>query len=247
MILWIWYICVCIFHVSCRLIVHKLQAGELDGMSMMFSSDMKNWTPLSEIPELKKVAQNIADEESRAASLLTSVGAEDQTFSADMYADDMPPVQQPSLNDTNNNKDENENDDKEFINDDGIRHVWDRELNEWVVAEEGDDTGDEGVASADRNDRVGNTKETSQFFKELDANKAKTKCDGDASTMENDSNELKPEKRKRNKKKKKTSDWNASSNLWVYVSNLPFDVTLEEIKAHFSKVTFTYGITTLHH
>lgn len=190
---------------------------------MMFAADLTQWTKLCDIPALKKIAQSIAEEESRSTSLLSSVGDEEQTFSSEMYKDDMPSVQQqPSINTTK--EEEEEASVKEFINDAGIRHIWDREMNDWVVAEEGDDASEEGLKGTSSGSEEGKSKETSEFFKELDDGKA----GGDTTEP--------AAKRKRNKKKKKTSDWNASSNLWVYVNHLPLDVTQDEIKAHFSKV-----------
>jgi hypothetical protein len=207
--------------------VHKLQEGELDGLTMMFTSGMTEWAKLSDIPEMKKVAQSIAEEESRASELLSSIGTDDQTFSSEMYKDEMMPA--PEGVSTATPVEEEEEGVKEFINDEGVRHVWDANTSDWVVAEE-----EGGVTEGEKGGEItgpgggGGSKETSQFLKDLDEGKGK----GDATV------DHKPEKRKRNKKKKKSSsDWNATSSLWVYVNHLPGDITMEEVKAHFSKVS----------
>jgi hypothetical protein len=205
-----------------RLIVHKLQAGEIDGLTMMFTSGMQQWAKLSEIPEMKRVAQEIAEEESRAVDVLSAIGTDDQTFSSDMYKDDVIPLPHTGGPLANHVV-------KEFVNDDGIRHVWDTELDDWVVAEAGDDSANDEEGGVQKEEKK--TKETSEFFKELDDGK-----NGEKSSSALDDN--KPEKRKR-KKKKKSNDWSSSSNMWVYVNNLPLDVTIEEIKNHFSKVSIT--------
>ena len=182
---------------------------------------MQTWTKLSDIPELKKVAQAIAEEESRASSLAETVGEVDQTFTSDIYKDDVMPAF-PVMK----NVSEEGNDDavKEFINDDGVRHVWDSEMSEWVVAEDDDDDNKNGEHAESSKDEK--AEETADFLKEVGVENL---------SNENDCNS-KTEKRKRNKKKKKKqNDWNTSSNLWVYVDNLPLDVTVEEIKDHFSK------------
>jgi len=182
----------------------------------MYGPGMNDWAPLSEVAELKKVAQEIAEEESRASSVLSTIGADGQTFSSDMYKDELI-SQRNALNNIINDQE------KEFINDDGIRHVWDTETNGWVVAEkEGEDNLAKGDGESDEK-----SMETSEFLKELN--------DGN-NTSSGAATDEKPEKRKRNKKKKKNIEWSASSNLWVYVDKLPLDITVEEIKAHFSKV-----------
>lgn len=197
------------------MIVHKIRVGEVDGLTMMFSNGMAQWAVLSDIPELKKVAQDIAEEEAHAASLLSAIGTEDQTFS---YEEDAIPRQAmeemaaPKGGEL-----------KEFVNDEGIRHVWDVEMDGWVVAEE-EEEDTEGTVG---DDQASTGQKTSEFLKELDV-------DGQGPDGEGDS---KPEKRKRNKKKKKTNnEWSSTSSLWVYVNNLPLDVTVDEVKAHFSKV-----------
>lgn len=207
----------------CRLLVHKLREGAVDGLTMVYGGGMSAWAPLAEVPELKKVAQEIAEEESRAAALLSSihVGTDDQTFSSEMYKDDVIPTLDEAVTVAVNSKENT----KEFVNDEGIRHVWDVDTDEWVVAEDGD--GDEYGDGDGEGEGLGKSEETSEFLKEIN--------DGNDTSNTNDD---KPEKRKRNKKKKKkNNDWNSTSNLWVYVDNLPLDITVDEIKAHFSKVS----------
>jgi hypothetical protein len=60
---------------------------------------------------------------------------------------------------------------------------------------------------------------------------AEGKASGDQATQQQQQ-----QKRKRNKKKKKKAK---GPNNWIYISGLPKDATLEEVKAHFGKVRRT--------
>lgn len=104
---------------------------------------------------------------------------------------------------------------KRFVADSGVRYMWDDALQDWVEDETLSQSGsdDEGE---EENDNEGEIDEKNN-------------------SAAGDSTE---KKRKKKKKKRDTSEWKdlAGAKFWIYVENLPLDVTSEELKAHFSKV-----------
>ena len=72
-----------------RLVLHKMREGTIDGLTLVFSHEIGQWKPLSEVTELREMVNKLdADEEkARAAttssSMTTSVGAEQMVFIPD--------------------------------------------------------------------------------------------------------------------------------------------------------------------
>jgi hypothetical protein len=101
---------------------------------------------------------------------------------------------------------------KRFVADSGVRYMWDDALQDWVedetLSQSGSDEEDE-----EENENDG----------EVDG-----KSTGDGTEK----------KKKKKKKKRDTSEWKdlSGAKFWIYIENLPLDITSEELKAHFSKV-----------
>jgi HIV Tat-specific factor 1 len=97
---------------------------------------------------------------------------------------------------------------KRFVADNGVRYMWDEMAQDWVE--------DDSLSQSESEEE----------------NEEKNEGDEEGKSEST-------EKRKRKKKKKDTSGWKDSvgSKFWIYIENLPLDITLDEMKAHFSKVT----------
>jgi hypothetical protein len=105
---------------------------------------------------------------------------------------------------------------KTFVADNGIRYCWDDEEECWIEDTEfHDNEGDHDKEDHDSD-------EESDDDDQHQAGAAESKTEGAGAAQ----------KRKRNKKKKPKK----VVNNWVYVSGLPLNVTVEEVKDHFSKV-----------
>lgn len=201
-----------------RLLIHKLRQSEIDGFTVVFGEGMEKWTPLSEVPELKEAAQKIAEEE-RKTQLVLNSSEDSQIYIEDRFKE---------LNDSiKPSKDAN--DKKRFVADDGIKYMWDDDLQDWVE----DDADSESDKSEEDDDEA------------VEDNGA----EGDpGKKLISSSNEVSEKKRKRKKKKKDSSEWKDSvgSKYWIYIQNLPLDITVDELKAHFSKVGFSCIYTPLY-
>lgn len=188
-----------------RLIIHKLQQGEIDGLTLVYGSNLPNWVKLSDVPELKDAANKVAEEEEKTAELMNSMPTEEQQV---YQGDDSTIPADVSFETITSSGKEGK---KSFVADDGVKYMWDESEQDWVE-DECQESESEGEAEDD------------------DISKEKTVPD--SSKEDGKNNETR--KRKRKKKKK---DWNAASaKLWVYISGLPLDITVEELKEHFSKV-----------
>jgi hypothetical protein len=138
---------------------------------------------------------------------------------------------------------------KTYIADNGQRYVWDEEENDWVEADDDDESAMEAVTNGAG---IGNKNGISQHAAHTSAaRKRKTAGAEDNDDSGEEAEETaadaggagktgtdaaaKPKKRRSKKKAKK------GPNTWVYVSGLPPDVTAEEIKDHFSKVCNNYN------
>ena len=106
---------------------------------------------------------------------------------------------------------------RSFQADDGKHFVWDNEENEWVE--------DENPSGSEDSD-------------EEEAPNAGKKAHESVDTSEEQAADTQATGQKRKRKKKKKSGWKENaSGLWIYVTGLPSDVTAEELKSHFSKVS----------
>lgn len=69
-----------------RLLLHKLTEGEMDGLTLVISSGMKEWTKASEVPELKEAIRKAAEEEEEAeqrAAAANVEGGSEAVFDSD--------------------------------------------------------------------------------------------------------------------------------------------------------------------
>jgi hypothetical protein len=168
---------------------------------------MQQWAPLSEISELKEAAQKIAEEEQQTQQILNSLPPEEvQVFVEDDGVKLQ--TQYPSAT-TDREK-------KRFVADDGVRYTWDDALQDWVE--------DDNTLSQSGSDDEWD--EENENDGEVDAKNPLATDEGAE------------KKKKRKKKKRDTSEWKdlAGAKFWIYIENLPLDVTSEELKAHFCKV-----------
>lgn len=269
-----------------RMILHKVQKGDLDGMTLVFNGDIGEWKPISEIPELKAAILKQTEEEEAAQAALeamTRAQNEDQGKSIQVFADfddDGPTPAQAYMEMLAERYKESENGSKEekleadgvikskqrraFTADNGIRYCWDDDENDWIEDDaeteddsEGDDNaiddnaiddneddsdGDNGGVNTDKSQRKSSFKASSA------GKKSKETCgmDGEDTAKVSSADDgagdasgdvavdgATAQKRKRNRKKKARK----IPNHWVYITGLPTDVTIEEMKAHFSKVS----------
>lgn len=177
----------------CRLLLHKVQEGEIDGLTMVYSDSLTSWLPIGEVPLLKEAMQQLEAEEAAAQATLNPIPP------------DMP---------THDSREEKRVQ-KSFRADNGLKYKWDEEEGDWVE-----------------------TDEESEEEEEVEIEEKDVATPQQSNGLSTEEKEEK-RKRKRKAKKKKAGDtWeeNKKKNLWIYVTGLPTDITLEEIKNHFSKV-----------
>ena len=55
-----------------RLLLHKLSAGDIDGLTLVISNNMSEWSKVCEVPELKEAMQRAAEEEEKAEQRATA-------------------------------------------------------------------------------------------------------------------------------------------------------------------------------
>jgi hypothetical protein len=190
-----------------RLLIHYLEEGKIDGLTVIFHQKVNSWVKIGDVPELKVVIQEIAAEEETRVKYLESVPDTDQVYEYSANAVEgeiqaMPP--EPK---------------RYFTADNGKRYVWDNAENDWVE--------DEGILS--------DSEDSNEGAVIVGGGKSETNVDkiGPGSESVETAN---PKKRKKKNKQKNTSWKSNSDGLWIYVTGLPSDVTVEEIKSHFSKV-----------
>ena len=133
---------------------------------------------------------------------------------------------------------------KAFRADSGVKYQWDDVENDWVECENDDGDDEEEVAEPVKVvAKVASSSSSSSKKRPPLTDDANGDDDDDGededdadgttgATSESSATGQVAPKRKRNKKKKKK----AAPTFWLYVSGLPKDVTMEEIKEHFSKV-----------
>lgn len=215
-----------------------MEEGKIDGLTLVFHQKINKWVQLGEISELKKVMQELAEEEERRNSYLASVAVESQIFE-DAADSGIPPevllearLAMPTRT-TSGGK-------RSFTSDDGKHFIWDDEENDWVEDEnpsgsDGSDEEEDGYSS--RQSKVNKANPVANA-NDKDSGLAEETEDGESSLTE----EQKATRKRKRKNKKKASSWNDNaSGLWIYVTGLPSDVTMDELKAHFSKVITQYA------
>jgi hypothetical protein len=196
----------------CSLIIHFLEEGKLDGLSLVFNPKSDSWGKVGDVPELRAVMQEIAREEESRLKYLESVPVVEQVFdnSMDAEANQIPTLPVPK---------------KYLTTDDGKRYVWDDEENDWVENEDASSSSDDSDDENEDEAAPGKGKEPVLASGEKD--------------LQAPAEQSSRKRKKKKKSKKKTGDdWsNSNASLWVYVTGLPSDVTVEEVKAHFSKAS----------
>jgi hypothetical protein len=197
-----------------HLLMHKLKEGELDGLSLVYSTGMNNWGKAGDIMELKEELQK----QEAAAEAVNTFNAnemygnlENQTFESN---EDMNEVEAAAKEYFQQGKAKN------LIADDGTRHKWDEEEQDWIVDDSPKDIVDQDDDHNGRSDDDGYDYSDEEEHKQ------------DVITSAADSLNANPDKKNKRKRKKKSK----ISNTWIYVAGLPADVSIEELKEHFSKV-----------
>jgi len=230
-----------------RNILRKLrECGEIDGMSLVFScsGDMTEWKPISEVPQLKNEVTKMAQEEEAAEKAMQFVENEENTKQLifDSSTGDFEELLKTTTQ-TNSNTSKVETTEvtekKSFQADDGIRYCWDEKEQDWVEDDNEDELGVQGNESKVADQQMNGSKraiehgdsDEDQEEDEVDpVNESKAVISTESAAIPAVSEGEKANKKKRKKRKKK------GPNNWVYVTGLPKDLTLEEVKAHFSKV-----------
>jgi hypothetical protein len=203
-------------------LLHKLKEGDIDGLTLVYTTGMAEWKKASDVDELREELRKINEQEAAMEAAMNASSANDlntnsignQIFVPD--ADDE--VQQAAKAYFQKSKPKN------FVADDGTKYKWDEEEQDWVVDDEASqeedmDGGDNGKRKHDDSDSDNEDDEEEDGNAQQSGEKSDNVGDG-------------REKKKRKKRKKQKQ-----ANTWVYVSGLPPDVTFEELKEHFSKVS----------
>ena len=208
----------------CRFIVHKMQQGEIDGLTMVRDDTADNWKELMNVPELKEASVKAAREEEAAHAVMNMVPTESEVAEGGDALD----AHFSQLVGGVGGGDEGEGG-KCFVADDGVRYKWDKEENGWVEDDEPAESDNEENGCADKASsrplRGGHVP---------DEDEGEDEGEGEGA---GEGGEEGPKRKRKKRKKKGNQEWNASaSKMWVYIAGLPLDVTVDELKAHFSKV-----------
>ena len=70
-----------------RLLLHKLSAGDIDGLTLVISNNMSEWSKVCEVPELKEAMQRVAEEEEKAEQRATAALQSSGHDSSDLVFD----------------------------------------------------------------------------------------------------------------------------------------------------------------
>uniref|UniRef100_K3WEI1 RRM domain-containing protein n=1 Tax=Globisporangium ultimum (strain ATCC 200006 / CBS 805.95 / DAOM BR144) TaxID=431595 RepID=K3WEI1_GLOUD len=210
--------------------------GEIDGMTLVWSKDMAEWSSISEVPSLKEFLHEANEDQAREEEVLekqSQVAVEDQVF-----------------------KDEKV---EAFVAEDGKQYIFDTEGKKWVTPEDKIEEDLQALREA-----AGESKEdheVAQEVKQKKKNQANKNNGGDGVNKENenendttaaadngesakiastassaDSTDNAEQRKPKKKKKKKSEKWQRSKNkTWVYVNGLPLDITVQEVHDHFAK------------
>jgi len=232
------------------LLMHKIKEGDIDGLTLIYGGDCLEWKKLSSIPILNDAMMKIAtEEENKRLAFIQSqneVETKQQIFvDSDSYDNNSNNINPYSIDIANYSNDNavpcssssNSSSKKSFVADNGISYVWDDVENDWIEADDDDDDVDD--YNDDHYDKSDVKAKTGTDDPKAHAHKRKHDADADVqsegkATIDNDDHPKdkdKEKKKRRNKKKHKKLP-----STWVYITGLPPDVTVEELKDHFSKV-----------
>mmetsp|Transcript_28224 Transcript_28224/g.47464 ORF Transcript_28224/g.47464 Transcript_28224/m.47464 type:complete len:579 (+) Transcript_28224:54-1790(+) len=201
--------------VHSKQLVHKLRVGDIDGLSLVYGNDTAatEWKKVSEVPILKAEMAKIAVEEENARITMSGGATEDD-------------LKQQVFDFENSGINNKEGEEKFLLGDK-------RKLDN----DDDDDEVEEDNVKDVHKDDIGGEEEGEEEEEKCGADQQQhgVGVEGHAAANpENAAEDLnansKP-KRKRSKKKSKKGP-----TTWVYVTGLPPDITVEEIKDHFSKV-----------
>ena len=190
-----------------RMLLHKFGEGSIDGMTLVFTSAMGEWRPLHEVDQLKDSLLRLQAEEEEKAAADRRVKETDSA--QQVFVVDDEGLQR--LVERRQTQSHESAEKRSFVANDGVRYCWDEEEQAWVEDEEAGEEQEDEEDSLGDEDRVDSPRRTSE-----------------AGQLKSEGAE---KKRKRKQRRPKKSNAN-----WVYITGLPFDVTVEEVKAHFSKV-----------
>lgn len=204
-----------------RMLLHKFGEGTIDGMTLVYASSVGEWRPLHEVDMLRE-------------SLLRLRAEEEEKEAADRRAREIDSMQQvfvvdeeglqrlverrdaPSTSKTTEKK--------AFVANDGVRYAWDEEEQAWV--EDDNESEDDDLQE-----------EEEESDEDQGRSDAPSKLKGSSEGAEPSSGKAEgvtADQRKKRKRKQRRPRKNQAN--WVYITGLPYDVTIEEVKAHFSKV-----------
>lgn len=202
----------------------------MDGMTQIYDQRQNAWLQLGQVGELRQIMQRmVEEEEARQQNIVLNAGSDtDQVYEADS---DIPLIPE-EMYQNNTKAAATSTAKRSFKSDDGKSFVWDTAENDWVEdenpsasEEEADEEDDQAEGRGKKQPHAQNKNGDAEGGLPVDADDAQQDDDKAAA-------------RKRKKKKKKASSWKENAaGLWVYVTGLPSDVTTDELKAHFSKVS----------
>ena len=241
------------------LLMHKIKEGDIDGLTLIYGGDCLEWKKLSSIPVLNDVMTKIAaEEENKRLAFIQSQNEvetkQQQKFldsdSYDNNNNNINPYPTDIANYSNDNAvssgiagSSSTSNKKSFIADNGISYVWDDVENDWIEADDDDDVDDN---NDDHDDMSGMKAKTGTDDSKAHLQKRKHNADDDdgddddqcvgKETTDTDNHSKEKEKEKEKKKRRNKKKHKKLPSTWVYITGLPPDVSVEELKDHFSKV-----------
>eukprot|EP01041_Mallomonas_annulata_P011697 gene11697-24497_t len=274
--------------VTSRLLVHKLKEGNIDGLTLVYTTSIGEWKKLSEVAILKEAMHKVAQEEEAEAQALAAVSSTQQVFTgttpdASIGID----IPQTSIEGIIGDGDGNGKGThrRTFRADNGLRYIWDDAENGWVEDEDQESKSDDeeedeetleaaakpvvkkggnggggdgkgmysSKGSNDVNVHAVQHTQSDRTTGEVNGGEGKdVNGEGDegGDGVDDEEEEEAEDKtdiegiaekdadmQKRKRKRKNRKKANAGPNLWIYITGLPRDVALEEVKSHFSKVS----------
>ena len=194
-----------------RMLLHKFSEGAIDGMTLVFSASLGEWRPLHEVEVLRESLLRLrAEEEEKEAAerRAREIDSTQQVFVVDEEG------LQRLVERRNAQSTAKLVEKKTFVANDGLRYAWDEDEQGWVE----DDNASEDEEHQEEEDE------------ESDEDPGRTEAHPSTSNAE----AAAADQRKKRKRKQRRPRKNQAH--WVYITGLPYDVTVEEVKAHFSKV-----------
>jgi hypothetical protein len=221
----------CLLCMHNRLLFHFMEEGKVDGMTQIFDQRQGAWVQLGQVSELKQVMQQMAAEEDARASVTASASQSDQVYEdAEMH---IPAIPEEMYKAAGESAKTTAGAKRSFKSDNGTSFVWDDTENDWV-----EDENPSGSEGSDYEMDEPEPKRAQPVHSKAGGGKTGAPEGGGDGEGAVDENGEKAGARKRKKKKKKAAAWKENaSGLWVYVTGLPHDVSEEELKSHFSKVS----------